>query len=151
MTPTPITGPSPKPGQSPLADRFRRVRAASLAIAAPLSAEDCQAQSMPDASPVKWHLAHTTWFWETFLLDGVDGQAPFDPAFRMLFNSYYNGVGAQFRRADRGLLTRPSLDRVLAWRAAVDSRLEALLAAGPPRTWRPWSSWALPMKSSTRS
>jgi dimethylhistidine N-methyltransferase len=131
MTPTPITGPSPKPGQSPLADRFRRVRAASLAIAAPLSAEDCQAQSMPDASPVKWHLAHTTWFWETFLLESLPGHQPFDPAFRMLFNSYYNGVGAQFSRPARGLLTRPSLERVLAWRARVDLQMDALIQAGP--------------------
>jgi dimethylhistidine N-methyltransferase len=131
MTPTPTIGPETKPSQGRLHDRFRQVRAASLAIAAPLSAEDCQAQSMPDASPVKWHLAHTSWFWETFLLEGADGRPPFDPAFRMLFNSYYNGVGAQFRRTDRGLLTRPSLDRVLAWRAAVDARMEALLAAGP--------------------
>ena len=123
-------GQARRPAASVAADRFRRVRTASVALAAPLSAEDCQAQSMPDASPVKWHLAHTTWFWETFLLDGVDGQAPFDPAFRLLFNSYYNGVGAQFRRADRGLLTQPSLDRVLAWRGVVDSRMEALLATG---------------------
>ncbi len=131
MTPTPIIGPSPTPGQSPLAERFRRVRAASLAIAAPLSAEDCQAQSMPDASPVKWHLAHTSWFWETFLLEGSDGHQPFDPTFRMLFNSYYNGVGEQFSRPARGLLTRPSLDRVLAWRAWVDQQMEALIEAGP--------------------
>jgi len=128
MTPTPIAGPDRDKGQSSLLDRYRRVRAASLALVAPLSAEDCQAQSMPDASPLKWHLAHSTWFWETFLLDGRDGVEPFDPAFRMLFNSYYNGVGAQFDRASRGLLTRPSLERVRAWRARVDERLEALLA-----------------------
>lgn len=131
MTPTPTVGTDPKQARTPLLDRFRRVRAASLRIAAPLSAEDCQAQSMPDASPVKWHLAHTTWFWETFLLEALPGHQPFDPAFRMLFNSYYNGVGEQFSRPSRGLLTRPSLERVLEWRSQVDSRMEGLLAAGP--------------------
>ena len=130
MTPTPNSGPSTGQEQSAHRARFHRIRAASVAIAAPLTPEDCQAQSMPDASPVKWHLAHTTWFWETFLLEGRDGHRPFDPAFRMLFNSYYNGVGEQFSRPARGLLTRPSLDRVLAWRAAVDRRMDALIAAG---------------------
>ena len=68
----------------------------SLHLAEPLSAEDCCAQSMPDASPVKWHLAHTTWFFETFILEPREpGFAPFHPAFRVLFNSYYNGVGAK--------------------------------------------------------
>lgn len=131
MTPTSNAGPDMRPAADLLTARFQRVRAASLAIAAPLSAEDCQAQSMPDASPLKWHLAHTTWFWETFLLEGRDGAEPFDPAFRMLFNSYYNGVGEQFSRPSRGLLTRPSLERVLAWRAQVDARMAELLAAGP--------------------
>jgi dimethylhistidine N-methyltransferase len=132
MTPTPSAGPLPQLGVSPLLDRYRAVRAASIAIAAPLSPEDCQAQSMPDASPVKWHLAHTTWFWETFLLEPhAEGHAPFDPAFRMLFNSYYNGVGEQFSRPSRGLLTRPSLERVLAWREAVDTNVAKLLAHTP--------------------
>lgn len=108
--------------------RYARVRDNSLAIARPLSAEDCQAQSMPDASPVKWHLAHTSWFFETFLLAPA-GEPPFDPAFRVLFNSYYDGVGEQFPRPSRGLLTRPSLDRVLAWREAVDCAMEKLLSA----------------------
>lgn len=111
-----------------LAARFHAVRAHSLALAAPLSAEDCAAQSMPDASPVKWHLAHTTWFFETFVLEAHEaGFAPFDPAFRVLFNSYYNGVGAKHPRPQRGLLTRPSRDEVLAYRAHVDARMARLL------------------------
>lgn len=82
-----------------LAERYARVRATSLALAAPLSAEDCQVQSMPDASPVKWHLAHVTWFFETFVLERFEhGFAPFDPAFRVLFNSYYQAVGEQWAR-----------------------------------------------------
>ncbi len=112
-----------------LASRFLAVRRRSAALAEPLSAEDCSAQSMPDASPVKWHLAHTTWFFETFLLEPheVDFQ-PFDPAFRVLFNSYYNGIGAKHPRAQRGLLTRPALSEVLAWRENVEGRMQALLA-----------------------
>jgi len=110
---------------------FDRVRRRSLAIAAPLSSEDCCAQSMPDASPVKWHLAHTTWFFETFILEAHEpGFAPFHPAFRVLFNSYYNGIGAKHPRPRRGLLTRPSLDEVRAYRQDVDGRVARLLAAG---------------------
>ena len=108
---------------------YVRVRQASLALAAPLSAEDCCVQSMPDASPVKWHLAHTTWFFETFVLEPHEpGFAPFHPAFRVLFNSYYQGVGARHPRAERGLITRPGLQQVLDYRAQVDARMQALLA-----------------------
>ena len=110
--------------------RFAEVRAHSLALAAPLSDEDCGAQSMPDASPVKWHLAHTTWFFETFILERFEpGFAPFHPAFRVLFNSYYNGVGERHPRAARGLLTRPSMAEVRAYRADVDTRMARLLEA----------------------
>jgi ergothioneine biosynthesis protein EgtB len=110
---------------------YAQVRQRSLDLAAPLSAEDCCAQSMPDASPVKWHLAHTTWFFETFLLEAREaGFRPFHPAFRVLFNSYYNGVGAKHPRPQRGLLTRPSLDEVLDYRADVDARMARLLAEG---------------------
>ncbi|MGZ5201760.1 MAG: ergothioneine biosynthesis protein EgtB [Telluria sp.] len=106
------------------------IRQRSLRLAEPLSAEDCCAQSMPDASPIKWHLAHTTWFFETFVLEPYEpGFAPFDPSFRYLFNSYYNGIGARHPRPQRGLLTRPSLEQVLAWRHQVDARLARLLAA----------------------
>ena len=105
-----------------LAARYRAVRALTERLREPLSAEDCQAQSMPDASPAKWHLAHTTWFFETFVLvPGRTGYQPFHPAFRVLFNSYYQGVGEQHPRPQRGLLTRPSLDEVLAYRAHVDA------------------------------
>ena len=114
---------------SGLAAAFARVRAHTHAIAAPLSAEDCQVQSMADASPVKWHLAHTTWFFETFILEPyANAYRVFDPAFKVLFNSYYNTVGAKHPRPERGLLSRPSLDRVLAYRAHVDAAMQALLA-----------------------
>ncbi len=112
-----------------LAWSYGQVRAATLALAAPLSAEDCAIQSMPDASPVKWHLGHTTWFFETFVL-APRGLAPFDPAFRTLFNSYYHSVGDRHPRPQRGLLSRPSLDEVLAYRAHVDTAMGELLAAG---------------------
>jgi len=111
---------------------FAQVRQRSVHLAEPLSPEDCCAQSMPDASPVKWHLAHTTWFFETFILEPREaGFQPFHPAFRVLFNSYYNGVGDKHPRARRGLLTRPALAEVLAYRADVDRRMARLLALHP--------------------
>ncbi len=111
-----------------LLSRYTAVRNHTLALVAPLSAEDCGAQSMPDASPAKWHLAHTTWFFETFVLEPNEpGFAAFNPAFRVLFNSYYNGVGAKHPRPQRGLLTRPPLAEVLAYRAAVDQRMARLM------------------------
>ena len=117
-------------GGAALRSRYAQIRAQTLALAKPLSAEDCQAQSMPDASPVKWHLAHMTWFFETFVLEPFEpGYAPFNPAFRVLFNSYYNGVGDQHPRQRRGLLTRPSLADVLRWRLQVDERVDKLLAS----------------------
>jgi ergothioneine biosynthesis protein EgtB len=107
--------------------RYETVRHRTLALAEPLSDEDCGAQSMPDASPIKWHLAHTTWFFETFILERMEaGFAPFHPAFRVLFNSYYNGVGQKHPRAQRGLLTRPSMAQVRAYRADVDRRIALL-------------------------
>ena len=91
---------------------------------------DCQVQSMPDASPTKWHLAHVTWFFETFVLERFEaGFKPHHAAFRVLFNSYYHGVGEQHPRPQRGLITRPGLAEVKAYRAAVDERMAALLAA----------------------
>ncbi len=118
---------------SDLPARFAEIRNASVALAAPLSDEDCAAQSMPEASPVKWHLAHTTWFFETFLLEQFEPDfTPFDPAFRMLFNSYYNSVGEKFARPQRGLLTRPSRGEILAYRRNVDTRIQALLARDMP-------------------
>jgi len=112
---------------SPWTERYSQVRAATMALAEPLSDEDCGAQSMPDASPVKWHLAHTTWFFETFILERFEpGFQPFHPAFRVLFNSYYNGVGDKHPRPQRGLLTRPSMAEVRAYRANVDARIAVL-------------------------
>lgn len=97
----------------PLAERYEQVRRQSLALAAPLSDEDCQAQSMPDASPAKWHLAHVTWFFETFVLERFEhGFTPFDARFRVLFNSYYQAVGERHPRPQRGLITRPTLTEV---------------------------------------
>jgi ergothioneine biosynthesis protein EgtB len=111
--------------------RYRAVREHSLALAAPLSDEDCGAQSMPDASPIKWHLAHTTWFFETFILESMERDfQPFHPAFRVLFNSYYNGVGQKHPRPQRGLLTRPAMAQVRAYRADVDERIAALIGGG---------------------
>jgi len=115
-------------GQTELASRFASVRAASEALARGLSAEDCQVQSMPDASPVKWHLAHASWFFETFVLaPHQPGYRVFDPAYRVLFNSYYNAVGDKHPRPERGLVTRPGLVVVRAFRAHVDRALQALL------------------------
>ena len=114
--------------QHQLKARYEAVRRRSLALAEPLTDEDCGAQSMPDASPIKWHLAHTTWFFETFILERMEAQfAPFHPAFRVLFNSYYNGVGEKHPRAQRGLLTRPAMAQVRAYRADVDARIARLL------------------------
>lgn len=113
------------------AARYQAVRQQTLALAAPLSEADCQAQSMPDASPAKWHLAHTTWFFETFILERFESAfRPFDPAFRVLFNSYYQGVGEAYPRPQRGLITRPGMSEIRAYRAQVDARMAALLARG---------------------
>ncbi|MGB3596426.1 MAG: ergothioneine biosynthesis protein EgtB [Pseudomonas neustonica] len=111
--------------------RYAQTRAYSLELIRGLSAEDCQLQSMPDASPLKWHLAHTTWFFETFVLGALDTPPPpLDPRYRILFNSYYVGVGERHLRAERGLLSRPSLDEVLHYRQHVDQHMSALLATG---------------------
>jgi len=112
----------------PLVQRYHAVRQHSLGLVTPLSPEDCCAQSMPDASPAKWHLAHTTWFFETFVLERWEPDfAPFHPGFRMLFNSYYDSVGERHPRPARGLLTRPSLAEVLIYRQQVDARMGTLL------------------------
>jgi ergothioneine biosynthesis protein EgtB len=108
--------------------RFRAIRSRSTALAAPFSAEDLCVQTMADVSPGKWHLAHTTWFWETFLLREADrGYAPFDARFGYLFNSYYEAIGERHARTERGFLTRPPLDEVLAYRRHVDGAVEAWL------------------------
>jgi ergothioneine biosynthesis protein EgtB len=112
-----------------LALRFQQVRQQTELLARPLSAEDCQLQSMPDASPAKWHLAHVTWFFETFVLERFEADfTPFDAGFRVLFNSYYNGIGDKHPRAQRGLISRPTLQDVRDYRAQVDARVLKLLA-----------------------
>jgi ergothioneine biosynthesis protein EgtB len=118
-------------GRGDLREQFRAVRETTVALCAPLSDEDCVVQSMADCSPAKWHLAHTTWFFETFVLERVCAPyVAFDPAFRVLFNSYYQSVGEQYARPRRGLLTRPSRARVLEYRRAVDARMQDVLARG---------------------
>lgn len=108
--------------QSALAHRFARVRALSEVLVSPLSDADATVQSMDDASPAKWHLAHTTWFFETFVLrDHVPGYTLHDARFPFLFNSYYEAEGRRHARGRRGMVTRPALDEVLAYRAAVDA------------------------------
>ncbi|SDH92955.1 ergothioneine biosynthesis protein EgtB [Pseudomonas panipatensis] len=114
-----------------LLDAYRQVRQRSEALIVPLDAEDMVVQSMPDASPAKWHIGHTTWFFETFLLTPrLPGYARFDERFGYLFNSYYEAVGPRQPRPQRGMLTRPSLARVLAYREHVDRAMQALLEAG---------------------
>lgn len=105
---------APDGAAEPLLQQYEAVRRCSETLAAPLSAEDQQVQSMPDASPAKWHLAHTTWFFETFLLkERLQGYRPFDADFAFLFNSYYEGIGPRHARPQRGLLTRPPLQEVM--------------------------------------
>jgi ergothioneine biosynthesis protein EgtB len=113
--------------------RFEQVRSVTLALTAQLSDADACAQSMPDASPAKWHLAHTTWFFESFVLsDAVSDYRPFDGRFSMLFNSYYEAKGVRISRNSRGLVTRPSLDEIRAYRAHVDTALCSVLDDLPP-------------------
>ena len=113
----------------PLLDRFLSVRRQTEALAEPLSAEDQTVQSMPDASPTKWHLAHTTWFFETFLLKPqLAGYRAFDPAYEYLFNSYYEAVGPRHPRPQRGMITRPGVDAVLAYRRHVSEAMVPLIA-----------------------
>jgi ergothioneine biosynthesis protein EgtB len=115
------------PSRELLLARYEKVRAATEVLYGPLEPEDCLVQSMPDVSPTKWHIAHTTWFFETLVLEKQSGYRPFDPAFRVLFNSYYNTVGAQHPRPERGLLSRPTLRQVRSYRSWADDKMTALL------------------------
>lgn len=113
---------------SGLATQFAKTRALSEALARPLSDADATIQSMEDASPAKWHLAHTTWFWETFLLrEHLPGYRLFDDRWPFIHNSYYEAEGERIARFSRGMLTRPSLDEILAYRAYVDEQMAQLL------------------------
>ncbi|HEX6803347.1 MAG TPA: ergothioneine biosynthesis protein EgtB [Terriglobales bacterium] len=110
----------------PLRETYSNVRATTLKLSEPFSAEDQMLQSMPDASPMKWHAAHTTWFFETFLLSGqLRDYSPFDSRYKHLFNSYYKQLGSHPYRGSRGLMSRPSLEEVHAYRAWVDEAMES--------------------------
>src|SRR5271163_2284071 len=118
-----------------LASFYRDVRRASRILAAPLSDADATVQSMPDASPAKWHLAHTTWFFETLALaPHLPGYRLFDDTFNYLFNSYYEAIGSRQPRPKRGMLTRPILETIYAYREHVDAAVETLLASAPGAT-----------------
>lgn len=117
-------------------EHFNWVRSETERLAAPLSPEDQVVQSMPDASPTKWHRAHVTWFFETMILTPfLPGYEPIDPHYTFLFNSYYDSVGARHPRPDRGLLTRPSAEEVTAYRAHVDAGMRSLIANADPEVW----------------
>ncbi|HEY8047773.1 MAG TPA: ergothioneine biosynthesis protein EgtB [Ramlibacter sp.] len=118
-------------------ERFASVRAHSVALAAPLTAEDQCVQPMPDASPTKWHLAHTTWFFEAVVLcEHAPGYEPFDRRFFHLFNSYYESLGPRHPRPQRGLLTRPSLEAVHRYRAHVDEAMLSFIASADAHAWQ---------------
>src|SRR5262249_37462977 len=109
-----------------LLERYLKIRRATERLCEPLALEDYVVQAMPDASPAKWHLAHVSWFFETFVLRHDAGYRPLDDRYTVLFNSYYNGVGAQFARVARGTLSRPTVADVFAYRAHVDKAMAAL-------------------------
>src|ERR1041385_8592605 len=115
-----------------LLERFVAVRVATERLAQPLSAEDQNLQSMSDARPTKWHRAHTTWFFETFILKRESSYREFHPAFSYLFNSYYESVGPRHARPQRGLLSRPSAEQIAAYRKHVDDAVCDLLSRALP-------------------
>lgn len=120
----------PVPADDSLRATYHAVRRTTESLCAPLAVEDYVVQSMPDASPVKWHLAHTTWFFETFVLVPNRPDYPlFHPKYKYLFNSYYDAVGERFPRPQRGLLSRPTVAEVGAYRAHVDEHMDRTLGA----------------------
>ncbi len=126
----PQTSALPSADHSGLAAFFRAVRQASCDLAAPLSDADATVQSMPDASPAKWHLAHTSWFFETMALaPALPDYTVFDPAYQFLFNSYYESLGPRHERPRRGMITRPTLEEIFAYRDHVDAAMDILLLA----------------------
>jgi ergothioneine biosynthesis protein EgtB len=131
------TGSTAAPGAAPerstLIERFQQVRDFSESLCAPLAAEDYVVQSMPDCSPTKWHLAHVSWFFETFLLkpNASDYTSP-DPGYAYLFNSYYNAIGDKYPRPQRGMISRPTVAEVYSYRAHVDEQVQDLLECAQP-------------------
>lgn len=124
------------PSRDAYRDRFRDIRARSAALAAPLTAEDQCIQSMPDVSPTKWHLAHTSWFFETFILKPFEeGYGEFHPDYNYLFNSYYEAVGPRHERPKRGLLSRPPLEDIHAYRRHVEDAMDRLMVGANEKTW----------------
>jgi len=122
----------PRAATSPLAAAYAEVRRATERLCEPLATEDYVVQSMPDVSPTKWHLAHTSWFFETFVLaDAAPAYAPFHPRYGYLFNSYYNAVGDRHARPQRGLLTRPTVAEIFEYRRHVDDAMARVLAVDP--------------------
>ncbi|MEK6236530.1 MAG: DinB family protein, partial [Planctomycetales bacterium] len=113
-----------------IAERFHAARRATEKICEPLEIEDFCVQSMPDASPIKWHLAHTSWFFETFVLSAALPDHQPDPQYAVLFNSYYNAVGEQHARPERGVLSRPTVAEIMDYRSRVGCEVEALLSEG---------------------
>ncbi|KJV36226.1 ergothioneine biosynthesis protein EgtB [Luteibacter yeojuensis] len=130
MTARPLGLAPSTPTGAALAERFLRIRRRTLELAARLSPEDTVVQSMPDASPTKWHLAHTTWFFEQFILGRDDAYRSPNPEWHFLFNSYYQSVGPMHARPQRGMLTRPTLDEVLSYRARIDDAIAGLIVRG---------------------
>ncbi len=119
--------------EATLSDRYATVRRTTERLIAPLTVDDCNIQTMPDVSPTKWHIAHTSWFFETFILvPHVPGYRLFDERFGYLFNSYYEAVGPRHARPQRGNLSRPTLDEVVAYRRHVDAAMQQVLAGVAP-------------------
>lgn len=131
-----MTVPNDLNARNPLAARYRTVRRRTEQICEPLEPEDYVLQSMPDCSPPKWHLAHTSWFFETFVLATAAADfRPFHPQYCFLFNSYYDAVGARWPRPSRGLLSRPTIDEVRAYRRAVDEQIAAVMDTTDEGSW----------------
>src|SRR5947208_2839760 len=124
--------PSEPVARPALATRYRATRARTERLCEPLEIEDYQLQSMPDCSPPKWHLAHSTWFFEEFILGTEPGYQWVNEDFRFLFNSYYEAVGPRWPRPQRGLLSRPTVADVFEYRQAVDERMIERMEAADP-------------------
>ena len=122
--------PNPAQTSPSLATRYKTIRDFTERIAQPLSPEDCMIQSMADTSPIRWHMAHTTWFFETFILASKPKYQVFDEQFNFLFNSYYNTVGDQFPRPQRGFISRPGLEETRNYRRHVDQHIVEFLESG---------------------